>query len=118
MVRFYGYGRCSTCTKAKKALAELGVTFEDIDITAKPPPLKLLKALLATGEYRLGDLFNRSGQRYRELDMKSRLPEMSEKEALALLTEEGKLCKRPIVSDGRRHTVGYRPEAFAQVWGD
>lgn len=117
MVTFYGYDRCSTCTKAKRALSELGIAFESVDITTNPPDASLLRALLAGGDYKLTDLFNKSGQRYRELGMRDKLKGMSEKEALALLAKEGKLCKRPIVTDGKRHTVGFRPEVFERVWG-
>lgn len=116
MLQFYGYSRCSTCTKAKKALAAAGVEFEEIDITAQPPPKALLKRLLAAG-YRLPQLFNRSGVQYRELAIKDRLPKLSEAEALSLLAGNGRLCKRPIVTDGSRHTVGYDADAFAATWG-
>lgn len=117
MITFYGYDRCSTCTKAKKALAELGVEFESVDITQKPPPKKLLEALLAGGEYKLADLFNRSGVQYRELNMKEKLKTLTQAEALELLAGNGKLCKRPIVTDGQRHTVGYKPGSFETTWG-
>lgn len=115
MVQFYGYSRCSTCTKAKKALQAAGVAFDEIDITAEPPPRALLEALLEAG-YRLPELFNRSGVQYRELGMKDKLPSMSESEALTLLAGNGRLCKRPIVSDGKRHTVGFVADRFEATW--
>lgn len=116
MITFYGYDRCSTCRKAKQALNAADVAFREVDITEHPPPKKLLKSIFASGEYQLGDLFNRSGVQYRELGMKDRLKSMSDNEALDLLASNGRLCKRPIVSDGERATVGFRQPAFDQTW--
>jgi arsenate reductase len=117
MIKFYGYDKCSTCRKAKQALKSYGVEFEDIDITQKPPSKKLLGAVLGGGEYALKDLFNTSGQEYRKLDMKAKLPTLSQAQALTLLSGNGRLVKRPIVSDGSTHTVGFKPDAFAAAWG-
>lgn len=115
-MRFYGYARCSTCTKAKKALAAAGVEFEEIDITTQPPPKAVFKRLLSAG-YTLPQLFNRSGVQYRELGIKDKLPEMSESEALSLLAGNGRLCKRPIATDGQHHTVGFDPDVYRDTWG-
>jgi arsenate reductase len=54
---------------------------------------------------------------YRELDIKNRLASLTEAEALDLLAAHGKLCKRPIVTDGKRHTVGFKEDVFAATWG-
>ncbi len=117
MVKFYGYDKCSTCRNAKKWLDAQGVAYKDIDITATPPTKALLKSILKVGDYSLKDLFNKSGQLYRQMNMKDKLPDMSEAEAISLLAEHGKLCKRPIVTDGKSHTVGFREERFSEVWG-
>ena len=116
MLTFYGYDRCGTCRKAKKALGSWGVDYRDVDITEKPPTKKVLRAVLASGDYSLGDLFNRSGVQYRELNMKEKLKGMSESEAIDLLAGNGRLCKRPIVTDGAKHTVGYKEDAFEAAW--
>jgi len=116
VIQFFGYDRCSTCRKARKQLAAWGVEARDIDITESPPSKKLLRSLLADGGYRIADLFNKSGQQYRELGMKDRVKALSEAEAIDLLAGNGRLCKRPIVSDGRRHTVGFDAERFAATW--
>jgi len=115
MIKFYGYDKCDTCRKAKKALKDAGVSFEDFDITQKPPAKSLLKAILKSGDYKLGELFNRSGVQYRELKLSAKLKDMSEAEALDLLAGNGKLIKRPIVSDGKKHTVGFK-DAFEKTW--
>jgi arsenate reductase len=51
------------------------------------------------------------------MKIKEKLATMSQADAVALLAENGKLCKRPIVTDGTRHTVGFKPEVFQDKWG-
>ena len=115
MLSFYGYDKCGTCRKAKAWLDTRGLVHQSIDITDNPPPKTLLKALLKT--YGLKALFNTSGVQYRELNIKDRLPGMTGAEAVELLAKNGKLCKRPMVTDGKRHTVGFKEDVFAAVWG-
>ena len=115
MLQFYGYDKCGTCRKAKQWLDARGLAHRFIDITENPPPKTLLKALLQ--DHGLKALFNTSGVQYRELGIKDRLATMTEAEAVALLARNGKLCKRPMVSDGKRHTVGFKEDTFAAVWG-
>lgn len=117
MLTAYVYPKCSTCRKALRWLDERGHRPRTIDITAEPPPASLLRSILRSGDYALKDLFNRSGELYRELNMKDRLPTMSEDEAIRLLGKHGKLCKRPIVTDGKRATVGFDEATFERVWG-
>jgi len=116
MIQFFGYDKCSTCRKAKAHLTKLGIKFESIDIVTAPPSRKLLAAILKAGDYTLPLLFNRSGELYREMKIKDKLPKLSEAAALDLLAQHGKLVKRPIVSDGKKFTVGYDEQTFAKVW--
>jgi arsenate reductase len=53
---------------------------------------------------------------YRELNIKERLPALSEREILALLAGNGRLIKRPLVSDGKHATVGFNEERFVAIW--
>ena len=114
MIFFYGYEKCDTCRKAKRWLSDKGIDFNFIDITASPPDARVLRQALAAG-YPLASLFNRSGELYREMNIKDRFLKLSQEEALKLLSGHGKLIKRPIVTDGRRVTVGFDEKAFA-VW--
>ena len=116
MIRFYGYEKCSTCRKAKVLLSKRGVSFEEIDITKTPPPKSLLQSILAMGTYRLPELFNRSGQLYRKMRMSERLKTMRETESLELLATHGKLLKRPVITDGKRATVGFDEERLVREW--
>lgn len=114
MLKFYGYKKCSTCRNAQKELEAKGLEYKEFDITTTPPSQALLKKALSSG-YTIKDLFNKSGVQYRELNMKEKLPKMSDKEALALLSSNGKLVKRPITTDGTKVTVGYKDE-FKKAW--
>lgn len=116
MIQFYGYSKCSSCQKAKKFLSANAISFKDIDITEQPPDKSLLKKILNSGEYQLKQLFNTSGQLYREMGIKDKIPTASDGELLELLSRHGKLIKRPVITDGKRHTVGFREEALRKTW--
>ncbi|MEX0744682.1 MAG: arsenate reductase family protein [Phycisphaeraceae bacterium] len=118
MLTFYGYERCSTCRNARKWLDAHERPHTFVDITEKPPPEELLQRIAHSDAYTLRHLFNTSGQLYREMNLKSRLPGMTEAEAIDLLVSHGKLVKRPIVVDetGERFTVGFKPDVFERVW--
>ena len=113
----YGYMKCDSCRKALKWLDAAGLDHEFIDITEYPPTADTLAAILAEGRYELKHLFNTSGQLYRSMQIKDKLPAMGRDEALALLADHGMLIKRPIVTNGARFTVGFKPPVFEEVWG-
>ncbi|MEM9419447.1 MAG: Spx/MgsR family RNA polymerase-binding regulatory protein [Planctomycetota bacterium] len=113
----YGYMKCDSCRKALKWLDAAGLEHAFIDITENPPSAKTLKAVLSDGRYELKHLFNTSGQLYRSMKIKEKLPEMAQAEALALLAGNGMLIKRPIITDGTRFTVGFKPLVLEEVWG-
>ena len=116
-MKVYGYKNCDTCRKALKWLDAAGAGYEFVDITVTPPPVAVLEAALAGGRYQLKNLFNVSGGRYRERNLKAELPGMSQGDALALLAGDGMLCKRPVAVDGTTVTVGFKPEVYGEVWG-
>ena len=116
-MKVYGYMKCGTCRKALKWLDAAGIDHDFVDITLTPPNASLLKRALATGRYELKHLFNTSGGQYRAMDIKHRLPEMTKIEAIAMLANNGMLCKRPVVTDGVRVTVGFKEDVFGEVWG-
>lgn len=116
MMKLYGYMKCGTCRKAIKWLDAKGLSYDFIDITQQPPRQAELKKALAAG-YELKELFNKSGGQYRELNMKYKLPLMSQAEALKLLAGNGYLVKRPICLDGSTVTVGFKEDAFEEAWG-
>ena len=117
MIQFYGYKKCGTCRKAEKLLERAGVSYTFIDITEQPPTATMINSIAQQAGVALKKLFNTSGVQYRELKIKERLAALSDKEIVTLLAGNGRLIKRPLVTDGNRATVGFDEELFAKTWG-
>ena len=94
---FIQYPSCSTCQKAKKWLDEQGIQYEDRHIKENKPTYEELKAWYEKSGLPLKRFFNTSGLLYKSLNLKDKLPTMSEEEQLRLLATDGMLVKRPIV---------------------
>lgn len=119
-VKVYEYAKCDTCRKALKFLDGKGVAYEKIPIVEKPPSMTELKAMLghlkAEGKT-FKNLFNTSGQLYRELGISEKLKAgLSEGEALQLLSKNGKLIKRPFILTGDTGTVGFNPSDWNRIF--
>ena len=91
------YRKCSTCLKALKWLEENGVTYEERPIVEQNPTFEELKEWYQKSGLPLKKFFNTSGLLYKEMQLKDKLPGMSEEEKLKLLATDGKLVKRPLV---------------------
>ena len=107
-MKLYTYKNCGTCRKAVKYLESRGLEIVAIPIRDQPPSKAELKKMLKIYDGELIKLFNTSGQDYRALDMKNRLPSMSAEEAIDLLSQNGNLIKRPFLLTDRSGTVGFR----------
>lgn len=94
---FVHYPRCSTCKKAKKWLEKNNLEFDEKDIVEDNPTFEELNEWFEKSDLPLKRFFNTSGMKYRELKLKDKLPDMSEKEQLELLATDGMLVKRPII---------------------
>ena len=116
MLTVYHYAKCSTCIKARKYLTALGHPLKEIDLITDPPPAKELTDLIAKSGRPYTDFLNRSGVQYREANMKDKVQQLPEGEIVRMLAANGRLIKRPIVTDGRRVTVGFDPKEFERVW--
>ncbi|HZG15853.1 MAG TPA: arsenate reductase family protein [Candidatus Bathyarchaeia archaeon] len=116
-IKAYLYDKCSTCRKAKQWLTKEGVSFTEVPIVDAPPSASELRAMWQASGLDLRKFFNTSGQFYRELGLKDMLPGMSEDEMLELLASNGKLIKRPLITDGKTVTLGYDEEVLKQAWG-
>ena len=117
-MKLYQYPNCSTCRKAIKFLNEQEIAFDSINITQTPPTKAELEVMLASYEGDMRKLFNTSGVQYRELNMKDRMPTISDKEAIALLAENGKLIKRPfLLNANRQGVVGFKEPDWSEFIG-
>lgn len=116
-MKLYTYQACSTCRAAVKWLRTQGIAFEEIPIRATPPSLSELRAMLAAHGGQLRPLFNTSGQDYRALGLKDKLPAMSSDEALELLAQNGNLVKRPFAIDVKRkiYLTGFNEAVWAEA---
>jgi arsenate reductase len=117
MLTFYGYKKCSTCRQAEKALEAAGKKYAFVDITENPPSKAELKRVQAQSGLPLRKLFNTSGEQYKLLGIKDRIATMSDSEAFDLLAGNGRLIKRPLVTDGKKSTVGLDAMVFGKAWG-
>jgi len=106
---FYCYNRCSTCAKAKKQLDNNHINYNLVEIDKTTPKASDFKRWINEQGYDIKQFFNTSGLRYRELNLKNKLTELSLDEKIALLTKDGMLVKRPLlVEQGKLIQVGYR----------
>lgn len=114
MLKVYAYTGCSTCKNALKWLKAHAMTFEEIAIRETPPSLAELQAMMAAYEGDLRRLFNVSGQDYRNLGLKDKLPAMPVDAALKLLAGNGNLVKRPFAIDAKSqvHLVGFKEDEW------
>lgn len=105
---FICYPKCSTCQKAKKWLDEHHIEYTERHIVENNPSCEELKTWHEKNGLPLKKFFNTSGLLYKEMDLKNKLPEMSEEEQLKLLSTNGMLVKRPMLVDGDKVLVGFK----------
>ncbi|MEN0059260.1 MAG: arsenate reductase family protein [Bdellovibrio sp.] len=119
MLKIYEYAKCSTCVKALKFLDAKKVAYTKLPIADQAPSQTELKSMLAALKKDGGglkNLFNTSGVLYREMKISEKLATMSEAEALKLLSQNGKLVKRPFVISPDIHLVGFKEDQWKKVF--
>ena len=109
------YDRCTTCKKALKWADERGVEYEKRPIKEKNPSEEELRKWHAASGLPLKRFFNTSGQLYRSLRLKDRLPEMSEEEMITLLASDGMLVKRPLLVTDKGAFPGFREKEWEEL---
>ena len=105
---FIEYPKCTTCQKAKKWLDQNGTAYTDRNIKEENPSADELKAWLAQSGLPIKKFFNTSGLLYKSMNLKEKLPEMTEEEQIALLASDGMLVKRPILVTDSAVLVGFK----------
>lgn len=108
MIKFICYSKCTTCQRAKKWLDDNGIQYELRDIKLDNPTFDELDAWHRASGLPLKKFFNTSGLLYKSLDLKNKLPEMSEGEMLDLLSSDGMLVKRPLLIGDDFVLVGFK----------
>lgn len=102
------YPKCSTCQKARKWLEVNHLEFTERHIVEENPSYEELKEWYAESGLPLKKFFNTSGMLYKEMQLKDKLPTMSEEEQLKLLATNGMLVKRPLIVNGNIILTGFK----------
>lgn len=112
---FLCYPKCSTCQKAKRWLDEHHVTYTERHIVQDNPSYGELKEWYERSGLPLKKFFNTSGMLYKEMELKNKLPLMSEEEQLKLLATNGMLVKRPLIVTDDKVLVGFRESEWEKL---
>ena len=107
-MQFICYPKCSTCQKARKLLEANHLEFTERHIVEENPSYEELKEWYAESGLPLKKFFNTSGMLYKEMQLKDKLPTMSEEEQLKLLATNGMLVKRPLIVNGNMILTGFK----------
>ena len=114
MIKFICYPKCTTCQKAKKWLDDNKIEYELRDIKGDNPSVEELSAWHKLSGLPLKKFFNTSGLLYKSMELKEKLPTMSEEEQLKLLATDGMLVKRPLVIGNDFVLVGFKENEWSE----
>ena len=112
---FIQYPPCTTCQKAKKWLDARGIAYTDRHIKEQNPSYEELKAWFEKSGLPLKKFFNTSGLVYKSLNLKEKLPQMTDEEQLQLLASDGMLVKRPLVVKGNTVLTGFKEAEWEKI---
>ena len=108
------YPKCSTCQKAKKWLEANNISFEERHIVEQIPSKEELEKWIKQSGLEIKKFFNTSGLKYKELNLKEKLPNMSDEEKIDLLTSNGMLIKRPLFISDKVILVGFKEKEWRE----
>ena len=112
---FLEYPPCTTCKKARKWLEDNGIAFDARHIKENNPTYEELKSWYEKSGLPLKKFFNTSGLQYRALELKDKLPTMTEEEQLRLLSTDGMLVKRPLVVTETAVLTGFKEKDWEKL---
>ena len=108
------YPKCSTCKKAKKYLQDNQIPFEERHIVEETPSKKELEKWIKQSGQEIKKFFNTSGLKYKELNLKEKLPNMTEQEKIELLASNGMLIKRPLFITDKNILIGFKEKEWRE----
>ena len=114
MLKFICYPKCTTCQKAKKWLDDNKIEYELRNIKEDNPSLEELTDWYKMSGLPLKKFFNTSGLLYKSMELKDKLPTMSEEEQLKLLATDGMLVKRPLGIGKDFVLVGFKESEWSE----
>lgn len=112
---FIHYPKCSTCQKAKKWLEQNSIEFTARNIITEIPTVEELTEWIQKSGQDIKKWFNTSGLKYKELNLKEKLPNMTEKEKISLLASDGMLIKRPLLISNKGIFIGFKEENWKDI---
>ena len=115
-MQFIEYPKCSTCKKAKEWLINNKITFEDRHIVLNNPSYEELNKWINKFNINIMNLFNTSGIKYRELNLKTKLKSMSDSDKIKLLSSDGMLVKRPIILNDDKILIGFKVKEWEEYF--
>ena len=114
MLKFICYPKCTTCQKARKWLDENNIEYEFRDIKIENPSLEELTAWYKLSGLPLRKFFNTSGLLYKSMELKTKLPNMTDEEMLSLLATDGMLVKRPLAIGDDFVLLGFKEAEWVE----
>ncbi len=115
---FIEYPKCSTCQKAKKWLDDNKINYIDRNIVTETPSKEELKEWISKSDIDVRKFFNTSGMKYRELNIKEKIKDMSEDEIYELLASDGMLIKRPLFISENFILKGFKEKEWEKIKGE
>lgn len=112
---FIEYPKCSTCQKAKRFLEEHQMNFQDRNIVTETPTIKELQEWTEKYNIDLGKLYNTSGMKYREQNLKEKRLTLSKEEQIKLLSSDGMLIKRPLLITDNQMLIGFKEKEWKKL---
>lgn len=113
---FYWYPNCGTCKKAKKWLDDHNIDYTSVHIVDHTPSEQDILDLMNKSDLPAKKFFNTSGKSYREKNIKDEISGASDEEMAKILASDGMLIKRPITTDGKKVTIGFKEDIFNHTW--
>ncbi len=115
MIQFIWYPKCSTCQKAKKWLDAQGIEYSLRNIAEEEPTREELSLWISRSGLDIKKFYNTSGQLYRALELKEKLPAFTDEEKIGLLATDGMLVKRPLIIGEECVLVGFKEDQWESL---
>ena len=109
---FIEYPKCTTCQKAKKWLIDHQIEYIDRHIVEDNPTKEELTKWFQISNLPLKRFFNTSGLKYKELQLKDKLPTMNQEKQIEVLSTDGMLVKRPLLISNDFILIGFKEKEW------
>lgn len=114
---FYCHPTCTTCKKAQQWLEAKNISYNWINLKETAPSKETFIKLMENSDRTIKSFFNTSGQQYRKLGLKEKVPNMSVEEAAEMMSSDGMLVKRPLAIQENVITIGFKEPEYETTWG-